>query len=91
MELIDYMKNVEQFSLKSIGTKLREILESVIFLSDCWLLTEEEIDANNLVFQWYHKMPEILENNKVIIENKTQEFQDLLRGTNILFTKIWIL
>lgn len=85
MELIDYMKNVEQFSLKNIGTKLREILESVVFLSDYWVLTEEEIDANNVVFQWYHKMPEILENNKVLIENKTQEFQEALKGTYYMF------
>lgn len=83
MEMIDYMKKVEDYSLKKLENKLREILGSIIFLSDYWLMTEDEISDNNSVFQWYHRMPEILENSKITIENKTQEFQDALKGTGI--------
>jgi hypothetical protein len=80
MEMIDYMRNIEDFSLKNLEDKLREIIKNIIFLSEYWPLTDNEINNNNLAFQWYHKMPEILKNNKLTIENKTQEFQDALKG-----------
>ncbi|OXU28216.1 hypothetical protein TSAR_011727, partial [Trichomalopsis sarcophagae] len=85
MEMIDYMKKVEDYSLKKLENKLREILGSIIFLSDHWLMSEDEISSNNSVFQWYHKMPEVLENSKITIENKTQEFQDALRARYLKF------
>ncbi|XP_014203995.1 dynein heavy chain 7, axonemal [Copidosoma floridanum] len=79
MDLIDYIKKVEDLVLKKLEAKLYEIVENVIFLSDYWLLTDEEIGNNNTAFHWYHKMPEVLDRNAVIVENKTEEFQELLR------------
>ena len=84
MELIDYMKKVEDVKLKDLETNLREILDNIVFLSDYWLLTDEEIVSNNSAFQWYHKMPEILENCKIMIENKTKDFQDALKGIIVI-------
>ena len=81
MELISYMKNVEDFSLKLLENKLQDIIEIVEFLSDYWLFTEDEMRTNNISFQWYHKIPQIMEDNRIIIQNKTQEFQDALKGT----------
>lgn len=74
------MKKVEEFSLKQLESSLQDIIEIVEFLSDYWLLTEEEIETNNNAFQWYHKIPQILEDNRIIIENKTQDFQDALKS-----------
>ena len=88
MDLIDYMKKVEDFSLKKLEKQLREVLSSITFLSDYWLLSDEEIKINNTAFQWYHKMPEILENNRIIVENKTQEFQDALKGKYLIYSII---
>lgn len=80
MEMIDYMKIAEEVTLKKQIIKLRDTLNSLLFLSDYWILTEQEMAMNNSAFQWYHRMPEIVENSKIMIENKTQEFQDALRG-----------
>lgn len=80
MELIDYMKKVEGLFLKQLENKLQNIIEVLGVLSDYWILTEDEIRTNNVAFQWYHKIPQILEDNRIIIENKTQEFQDSLKS-----------
>lgn len=67
-------------SLKNLEKRLYEIIEHILLLSDYRVLTDAEINVNNVAFQWYHKMPEILEENEVIVANKTIEFQDALKG-----------
>uniref|UniRef100_A0ABD2X5S3 Dynein heavy chain 7, axonemal n=1 Tax=Trichogramma kaykai TaxID=54128 RepID=A0ABD2X5S3_9HYME len=79
MEMIEYMKTVEDSLLMKLKLKLREIIHNILFLSDFHLLTDEEILENNAVFRWHHRMPQILDNNKILVENKTREFQEALR------------
>lgn len=80
MDLMEFMKTAELYSLPKLDSKLIEIIRTVIFLSDFRLISEEEIEMNNSVFQWYHRMPKILDNNKIMMENKLQEFQEVLKG-----------
>lgn len=80
MELIKFVRTTSDVTLKRLELKLLDVIEHIAFLSDYWLLTESEISNNNVAFQWYHKMPHIFEDNRVIIENKTREYQDALRG-----------
>lgn len=91
MELIDYMKKVEGFFLKQLENKLQNIIEVLGILSDYWILSEDEIRTNNIAFQWYHKIPQILEDNRIIVENKTQEFQDSLKSILVYFHILIIL
>ncbi|CAB0035335.1 unnamed protein product [Trichogramma brassicae] len=79
MEMIEYMKTVEDSLLKKLKLKLREIIHNILFLSDFHLLTDQEILENNAVFRWHHRMPQILDNNKILVENKTREFQEALK------------
>ncbi|EGI62283.1 Dynein heavy chain 12, axonemal [Acromyrmex echinatior] len=78
MELIKFVRTSD-VTLKNLELRLLDVLEHIAFLSDYWLLTESEISNNNVVFQWYHRMPQIFEDNRVIMENKMQEYQDALK------------
>ena len=83
MELINFVRITSDVTLKSLKLRLLEVIEYIVLLSDYWLLTESEISNNSTVFQWYHRMPQILEDNRMIIENKTQEYQNALKGSII--------
>lgn len=80
MELIKFVRTTRDVTLKSLELRLLDVIQHIAFLSDYWLLTESEISNNSEAFQWYHRMSQILEDNRVIIENKTQEFQNALKG-----------
>ncbi|KYQ53326.1 Dynein heavy chain 7, axonemal [Trachymyrmex zeteki] len=80
MELINFVRTTSDVTLKSLELRLLDVIEHIAFLSDYWLLTESEISNNSVAFQWYHRMPQIFEDNRVIVENKTQEYQDALKG-----------
>ncbi|KYN44278.1 Dynein heavy chain 7, axonemal [Trachymyrmex septentrionalis] len=79
MELIKFVRITSDVTLKNLELRLLDVIEHITFLSDYWLLTESEISNNNVAFQWYHRMSQILEDNRVIVENKTQEYQDALK------------
>ena len=83
MELINYVKTIDKNILKDLELKLNDIIENILFISDYWHLTIDEIKINNDAFQWYHKIPEILDHSRDIIEVKTKEFQDFLKSIAI--------
>lgn len=80
MELIKFVRTSSDVTLKSLELRLLDVIEHVAFLSDYWLLTQSEIANNDVAFQWYHRMPQVLEDNRMIIESKTHEFQEALKG-----------
>ncbi|XP_044001131.1 dynein axonemal heavy chain 7-like isoform X2 [Aphidius gifuensis] len=79
MEQIDFMKKIEDKHLQNLEDILDEIITNIIFLSDYWLLSTDEISTNNSVFTWYHRMPKIFEDNLKIINDKTIEFKASLK------------
>ncbi|XP_025075899.1 dynein heavy chain 7, axonemal-like [Pogonomyrmex barbatus] len=79
MKLVKFVQTTSDVTLKSLELRLLDVIEHITFLSDYWLLTESEISNNSVAFQWYHRMPQIFEDNRVIIENKMQEYQDALK------------
>lgn len=81
MELIKFVRTTSDVTLKSLELRLLDVIEHIAFLSDYWLLTESEISNNSVAFQWYHRLPQIFEDNRMIVENKTQEYQDALKGS----------
>nr|XP_033343017.1 dynein heavy chain 7, axonemal [Megalopta genalis] len=72
-------------SLKQLEVDLYDILQHVLVLSDYHVLADTEIDANNVAFQWYHRFPDILAENEVLVATKTVEFQEALRIRYIKF------
>lgn len=80
MELKSFIKTTIEVTLKNLEQKLYDIVEHILLLSNYRALEDNEIDINNAAFQWYHKIPEILEENESIVANKTVEFQEALRG-----------
>ncbi|XP_025270954.1 dynein heavy chain 7, axonemal [Camponotus floridanus] len=79
MELIKFIRITNDVTIKKLELKLLNVIEHIMFLSDYWLLTENEIRNNSTAFQWYHKIPQIFEDNRIMVENKTQEYQDALK------------
>lgn len=80
MELVKFVRTSSDVTLKSLELRLLDVIEHVAFLSDYWPLTDSEIANNSTAFQWYHQMPQVLENNRIIVENKTHEYQEALKG-----------
>lgn len=80
MELIKFVRTSSDVTLKSLELRLLDVIEHIVFLSDYWLLTENEISNNSTAFQLYHRMPQIFEDNRLVVESKTQEYQDALKG-----------
>ncbi|EFN75889.1 Dynein heavy chain 7, axonemal [Harpegnathos saltator] len=79
MELTRFARTISDVTMKSLELKLVDTIMHVVFLSDYWLLTDSEISINSRAFQLYHRMPQVFEDNRVIIETKTLEFQEALR------------
>nr|XP_031838488.1 dynein heavy chain 7, axonemal-like [Nomia melanderi] len=85
MELIAFVRKSIDGSLKHLETDLYKIIQYILLLSDYHVLTDAEINANNTAFQWYHRMPDVLAENEVIVATKTVEFQEALRVRYIKF------
>ncbi|KAK2587842.1 hypothetical protein KPH14_003939 [Odynerus spinipes] len=79
MELIAFVKKTEDVTLKNLESKLQIIMNHVLLLSNYYLLVEDEINKNTEAFQWFHKIPDVLDDNRTIVDNKMQEFQDSLK------------
>jgi len=80
MELMTYVRTTSDVTLKKAEFKLMDVIDHIALLSDYWLFTKSEMDNNNVVFQWYHKIPKIFEDNRLMMEAKTLEFQNALKG-----------
>lgn len=78
--LKNFIKMILEVTLKNLEDKLREIIDHILILSNYHCITDNEIYINNITFQWYHKIPQILEENESIVGHKTLEFQQALRG-----------
>ncbi|XP_068620866.1 dynein axonemal heavy chain 7 [Battus philenor] len=79
MDLIAYCKKVEEVVLEEMEDKLRNVMRYIIFLGDYTNFTPLEIKANNQTFHWYARMPGVIEECKVICDQKKIEYQELLK------------
>lgn len=78
MDLIKYVNTVEEIELPQMEERLREILKYLLFLADHTSFTPVELKQNNTTFNWYLKMPRIIEDHRQLVDQKMQEFQDSL-------------
>ncbi|CAH0726011.1 unnamed protein product, partial [Brenthis ino] len=79
MKLLDYCKKVETVLLDEMEEKLRNVMKYIIYLSDHTVFTPLEMKANNQSFHWYARMPGVIEECKVICDQKKVEYQELLQ------------
>ncbi|XP_076648121.1 dynein heavy chain at 36C [Halictus rubicundus] len=85
MDLIAFIRRSVDGSLKQLEADLYDIIQHILLLSDYHILTGAEIHSNNVAFQWYHKIPDILAENETMVAMKTVEFQEALRMRYIKF------
>ncbi|XP_064925018.1 dynein axonemal heavy chain 7 isoform X3 [Columba livia] len=79
MELKDCMQKVETCDVLELNQKVVDALSCVAFLVECVDLSPADIRLNSNIFHWYARMPDIFEEHRKIIEEKTVQFQDHLK------------
>ncbi|XP_047987651.1 dynein axonemal heavy chain 7-like [Leguminivora glycinivorella] len=79
MELIEYYKKAQSILIDEMEDKLRNVLRYIVFLGDYTNFTPLELKANNQTFHWYARLPGIIEESKVICEQKKVEYKALLK------------
>ncbi|XP_072937032.1 dynein axonemal heavy chain 7 [Epargyreus clarus] len=79
MELIEYYKKVEDLMVADMEDKLRNVMRYIMFLGDYTTFTPLEMKANNQTFHWYARLPGVIEESKVICDQKKIEYQELLK------------
>ncbi|KAK2526126.1 Dnah7 [Columba guinea] len=79
MELKDCMQKMETCDVLELNQKVVDALSCVAFLVECVDLSPADIRLNSNIFHWYARMPDIFEEHRKIIEEKTVQFQDHLK------------
>ncbi|XP_068083304.1 dynein axonemal heavy chain 7 [Anabrus simplex] len=79
MDSIAYVQKVETDTVFQLEDKLREVCTYILFLVDYTTFTQAEMKQNSTAFQWYDRMPNIFEDHRLIVEQKTIEYQESLK------------
>ncbi|OXB71489.1 UNVERIFIED_CONTAM: hypothetical protein H355_004791, partial [Colinus virginianus] len=79
MELKACIQKVETQDMLELEQKLVDALNCITFLIECVSFSPADIRLNRNVFQWYARMPDIFEEHRKIIKEKTEQFQDGLK------------
>ncbi|XP_055588743.1 dynein axonemal heavy chain 7 isoform X2 [Uranotaenia lowii] len=79
MSLKDYAIKMEETTIPDMEQRLKINLGHLLYLTDHTIFTPLEIKQNNNTFQWYMKMPQVFQDHKNIISEKTVEYQDSLK------------
>lgn len=82
------MQKVETRDMLELEQKLADAVNRVAFLIECVSFSPADIRLNSNVFQWYARMPDIFEEHRKIIKEKTDQFQDGLKVCNDNILKI---
>ncbi|KAJ8926978.1 hypothetical protein NQ314_020603 [Rhamnusium bicolor] len=75
MALIKYVNEVESKVLALMEDRLRDVMTYILFLADHCIFTPVEIKLNNVTFQWYLRMPKVIEEHRQMVDSKIEEFQ----------------
>lgn len=79
MSLKAYVINTEENAVPEMEQRLRVNMGHILWLMDNTLYSPLEIKNNSNTFQWYLKLPSIFEEHRIIIADKTIEYQELLK------------
>jgi dynein heavy chain len=79
MDFIAYVQKVENETVFCMENRLREICKYMLFLADYTTFTQVEMKQNSSTFQWYLHMTSVFDEHRQIVEQKSAEYQELLR------------
>ncbi|NWR70665.1 DYH7 protein, partial [Centropus unirufus] len=79
MELKDYIEKVESCEIIELKQKLVDVVKYITFLIDYANFSPADIRLNSAVFHWDAQMPDIFEKHKMMIKEKTDQFQEELK------------
>ena len=79
MELIKAVQKAETETVFELEKKLFEARMRLEFLLDNATLTPVQIRSNNQTFSWNERLPQIFQEHKRIVEDKTSQFQEALK------------
>lgn len=79
MSLKAYVINTEENVVPDMEQRLRVNMGHILWLMDHTLYSPLQIKNNSNTFQWYLKLPSIFEEHRLIIADKTIEYQELLK------------
>uniref|UniRef100_A0A2A4JQR8 Dynein axonemal heavy chain 7 n=1 Tax=Heliothis virescens TaxID=7102 RepID=A0A2A4JQR8_HELVI len=79
MDLMAYVKKVEDTILGEMEDKLRNVMRYIVFLGDYTTFSPLELKSNNQTYHWYARMPGIIDEAKTICDQKKLEYQELLK------------
>jgi len=77
--LIEYVHSVESDLIYTLEDQLREVNRYMLFLADYTTYSPLEIKQNTTTYNWYNKMSAIFDEHRAMVEQKTLEFQELLK------------
>lgn len=79
MELKAYVQKAENETVLELEKRLMQARYRLEFLLDHCSLTPSEIRSNNETFSWIDRLPNIFEEHKLIVSDKTVQFQEALK------------
>lgn len=80
--LIDYMAKVEKETLALLEKKLVQSKHRMSFLIDYISMSPDDLKLSLDTFSWSVRMPEIIEENKVMVAKKRVQFEEALKVLN---------
>jgi len=91
MELQAFVKEAQRTNMEELNKKLSNARTSLFFLVDHVTFTLADMNSNSQTFAWIDRMPSILDDHRVIIEEKTAMYMDALKVGNGRLLKISVL
>jgi dynein heavy chain len=79
MELKKAVQKAETETVFELEKKLFQARMRLEFLLDNTTLSPAQIRSNNQTFSWNDRMPQVFEEHKTIINEKTIQFQEALK------------
>jgi dynein heavy chain len=82
-DFIAYVRKVESETVFLMEDRMREICKYMLFLADYTTFTPVEMKQNSATFQWYLHMPSVFDEHRLIVNQKTVEYQEFLKVSTV--------
>lgn len=82
MDLKKAVTKAETETVFELEKKLFQARIRLEFLLDVATLSPAQLRSNNQTFSWYDRLPQVFEEHKTIVSEKTTQFQEALKVTN---------
>ncbi|XP_036230121.2 dynein axonemal heavy chain 7 isoform X1 [Bactrocera oleae] len=79
MALKEFVINAEETLIPEMEQRLKVNMNHILWLMDNIIYSPLDIKNNSNTFQWYLKMPSVFEEHRLIIADKTIEYQERLK------------